>query len=71
MNNFQVKSFSGSWRVAETQKSVNLVTHVIFWNYIHDVTLLIMQIYDDDDDVEVAFPFGIHGSLPHVEGIGR
>ena len=26
-----------------------------------------MQIYDDDDDVEVAFPFGIHGSLPHVE----
>ena len=51
------------------KKSVNLVTHVMFWNYIHDVTLLIMQIYDDD--VEVAFPFGIHGSLPHVEGIGR
>ena len=22
----------------------------VFWNYIHDVTLLIMQIYDDDDD---------------------
>ena len=22
-----------------------------------------MQIYDDDDDVEVAVPFGIHGSL--------
>ena len=32
------------------QKSVNLVTHVMFQNYIHDVTLLIMQIYDDDDD---------------------
>ena len=31
------------------KKSVNLVTHVIFWNYIHDVTLLIMQIYDDDE----------------------
>jgi len=35
------------------KKSVNLVTHVMFfWNYIHDVTLLIMQIYDDDDDIE-------------------
>ena len=32
------------------QKFVNFVTHVMFQNYIHDVTLLIMQIYDDDDD---------------------
>ena len=27
------------------------LTHVMFWNYIHDVTLLIMQIYDDGDDL--------------------
>ena len=47
---FRLKRFLDPEELQRPQKSINLVTHVMFWNYIHDVTLLIMQIYDDDID---------------------
>ena len=30
------------------------------WNYIHDITLLIMQIYNDDDDLATLLLFNYH-----------
>ena len=50
MNNFRLKRLLDRGELQRPKKSVNLGTHVMYWNYIHDVTLLIMQIYDDDDD---------------------
>ena len=49
---FRLKRFLDCGELQRPQKSGYLVTHVMFWNYIHDVTLLIMQKYEDDDDLE-------------------
>ena len=57
---FRFKRFLDHGELQRPQKSVNLVTHVMFRNYSHDVTLLIMQIYDDDDDLATLLLFNYY-----------
>ena len=57
---FRLKHFLDRGELKRPQKSVNLVTHEMFRNYIHDVTLLIMQMYDDDDDLATLLLFNYY-----------
>ena len=47
-------------KMARHSKILDENVNKMFRNYVHDVTLLIMQIYDDDDDLATLLLFNYY-----------